>query len=205
MTTEHIRVRDARKPGWFWIDNNLLDQHGAIIGPTGIAVYAALARFADSNGECYPATSPLARITGLSRATVSTTLSALVERQIVAVTRTAGRVNVYHLLSFPQPVDKPVNVVDRLSPDLSTTLTGVVNVVDRGCQRSRQGLSTTLTGVVNVVDRGCQRSRQGLSTKLTGVVNHGETNKTKLTLPNEPTQTKDDDKTQSPSPSPTPP
>lgn len=171
MTAEHIRVRDARKPGWFWIDNDLLDQHGAIIGPHGIAVYAALARFADSRGECYPATTTIARITGLSRATVSTTLAALVDRRIVAVTHTAGRVNVYHLLSFPQPVDKPVNVVDRLGGDLSTTLTGVVNVVDRGRQRGRQGLSTTLTGVVNHVDA----------------------NKTKLTRPIEQDPTKDDD------------
>lgn len=169
--TEHIRVRDARKPGWFWIDNDLLDQHGAAIGSTGIAVYAALARYADSSGECYPATATLARITGLSRATVSATLGALVERQIVAVTRTAGRVNVYHLLSFPQPVDKPVNVLDRSGSNLSSTLTGVVNDVDRGCQTVRQGLSTTLTGVVNVVDA----------------------NKTKLTRPNEQDLLKDDD------------
>ena len=170
---KNIRLRDNRKPGWFWIDNGLLDQHGAAIGPHGIAVYAALARFSDSNGECFPSTATIARVTGLSRATVSTTLAELCDekRQIVSVTRERGRVNVYRLLPLPQIATQPVNVVDRLPSDLSTTLTGVVNDVDRGCQRGRQGLSTTLTKVVNHVD----------------------TNKTQLTRPTELDPTQDDD------------
>lgn len=178
--SDQIGIRDARKPGWFWIDNGLLDQHGAAIGAVGIAVYAALARFADSRGECFPATATLARVTGLSRPTVSATLALLVDRQIIAVTRTAGRVNVYHLLSFPQPVDKPANVIDRSSPDLLTTLAPPAKSVSRSRKAALQPLLTTLATPANVVS----------------------TNKTQLTRPNEQNPMKDDDEQSSSSSAP---
>jgi hypothetical protein len=51
-------VEDRRKRGYFTIDNILLDEYGERLGPYGIAVYAALARFANQEQECWPSHAP---------------------------------------------------------------------------------------------------------------------------------------------------
>ena len=42
-----IVVQDRRRKGFFTIDNACLDRFGAELGPYGLAVYIALARFAN--------------------------------------------------------------------------------------------------------------------------------------------------------------
>ncbi len=39
-----ILVRDQREPGWFHIDNEIVDQYGVRLGAYGISVYAVLCR-----------------------------------------------------------------------------------------------------------------------------------------------------------------
>ena len=39
-----IVVRDQREPGWFFIDNEIIDKYGARLGAYGISVYAVLSR-----------------------------------------------------------------------------------------------------------------------------------------------------------------
>jgi hypothetical protein len=50
-----IEVRSERRPGWFWIDNEVIDNFGSVIGVAGVAVYCALARNA-REGCCAPRT-----------------------------------------------------------------------------------------------------------------------------------------------------
>jgi hypothetical protein len=47
--------KDApRKPGWFTVDNRLIDVHAKAVGPLAPAVYVCLVRHADQFGQCFP-------------------------------------------------------------------------------------------------------------------------------------------------------
>jgi hypothetical protein len=47
-------VQDRRHKGFFTIDNELLDRYGAVLGPQGLTVYLALARFANQHRSVSP-------------------------------------------------------------------------------------------------------------------------------------------------------
>lgn len=63
-------VRDTRNQNWLWMRRELLRQHGDEIGMRGVAVYAALASFADSSNTAYPSLSTIAEMLDISRPTV---------------------------------------------------------------------------------------------------------------------------------------
>lgn len=63
-------ARDAREPGWFWADNELIDLYGPLIGAIGVAVYVTLARYADAAGRAFPSYQTIADRLGVSRPTV---------------------------------------------------------------------------------------------------------------------------------------
>jgi hypothetical protein len=39
-----LLIRDQRRPGWFHLDNEIIDDHGREIGAYGVAVYCAISR-----------------------------------------------------------------------------------------------------------------------------------------------------------------
>lgn len=86
MPRRSATVQDARQPGWFYLDDRLLDTYGATIGPIGIAVYAALARHAKANGQASIAYNHLAESIGASRNTVITTLRKLADAGLITIT-----------------------------------------------------------------------------------------------------------------------
>ena len=45
-------MRDIRKRGWFWIENELIDRTDLSFEVK--SMYMILARFADSEGKCFP-------------------------------------------------------------------------------------------------------------------------------------------------------
>ena len=59
-----------RRAKWFRIDNAALDIYGSDLGPSGLAVYMALARHVNGDGVCYPSVATLSRMTGASKRTV---------------------------------------------------------------------------------------------------------------------------------------
>jgi len=80
------QIRDISKPGWLWMPNEVLDVYGPRIGPTAVAVYAALCRFADNDTqECYPSRRTLAKLLSISVPTVSKELKRLASEGLVAV------------------------------------------------------------------------------------------------------------------------
>jgi DNA-binding MarR family transcriptional regulator len=61
-------VRTMGKAEWFWANNALVDDYGPIIVAHGIAVYTALARFADHTRQsCHPSFQTIAKRLKLSR------------------------------------------------------------------------------------------------------------------------------------------
>lgn len=79
-------VADKRKRGYFTIDNILLDQYGKEIGPYGIAVYVALARFSNADAECWPSRRAIYERTGVSVAQVTRELAKLVVLGLITIT-----------------------------------------------------------------------------------------------------------------------
>jgi len=103
--TDKLRVRDHRRPGWFWVYNELLTVYGQELAPYGIAVYCALAMHADNTDQsCYPSYATIARETGMSRAQVKRELRKLEAIGLIQVEHRGDRrrPNIYHLLSLKE-------------------------------------------------------------------------------------------------------
>ena len=81
-----------RKPGgYFRIPNDVLRRHGRALGPYCIAVYAVLALHADRDGIAWPSQTTIAKMVGISRPTVATSLDLLVGFGLVRIVRKGAR------------------------------------------------------------------------------------------------------------------
>jgi hypothetical protein len=75
------------RPNTYRIDNIIVDDYGEKIGAIGIAVYNALARYADrQTGVCYPCIGTIARKLKLGRTTVKKYLRILLKYDLIAIT-----------------------------------------------------------------------------------------------------------------------
>lgn len=116
-------VADRRKRGYFTLDNILLDQYGKELGPYGIAVYAALARFANADAECWPSRRAIHERTNVSMAQVNREINKLANWGLITITpqfNAAGdqTSNLYTLLDIP---DTPL--ISVITPPLITQRT----------------------------------------------------------------------------------
>jgi DNA-binding MarR family transcriptional regulator len=98
-----FRVRDERKPGHHWADNEVLDLHGRELGPYGYAIYMALARHANnSTGKCTKTHGDIARIFGVSNDTVQRAIAKLMELNLITREDRPGYASSYILLEVPK-------------------------------------------------------------------------------------------------------
>ncbi len=117
--------------GFFMVDNELIDEHGAEIGPYAFFVYGAICRYSDRNGKCFPSVSTLARVTGISESSVRRSLNRLEEHKLIYRTQCfdpqgGQRSNIYTLL----PVDKRVTIEGKGGQ--SERQTPSVSIIPRG-------------------------------------------------------------------------
>ena len=84
-------LTDAREPGWFWMEDAIIDVYGSAIGALGVAIYAYLARRADKHGVSFPSYQTIANDLALSRRTVITYIHKLEERGLIVTTRRNGK------------------------------------------------------------------------------------------------------------------
>lgn len=105
-------VRDRRQPGWFYIDNEILERYASRIKATGIAVYASLAKHANNEtSECWPSIPTMAQESGTSIRTVQRVLKVLESERLITIERArtdSGDYdhNVYTLLNVKPTVEK---------------------------------------------------------------------------------------------------
>jgi hypothetical protein len=94
-----VEVRDRRKPGWFWIENEIVDQIGPKHGAYADAVYSVLARCANTEGRCWPSHRFICEHLHLSAPTVISALKALATAGAIHMEsgKAAGKVTVYTL------------------------------------------------------------------------------------------------------------
>lgn len=101
-----FEVRDQRKSQWFWLDNELVDRAGPVIGPTAGAVYSSLARHAaNSSQSCYPSLKTLGREWGLSHPTVIKAVKTLEKYRMIQVERhpQAARLHLANVYTLTPP------------------------------------------------------------------------------------------------------
>lgn len=101
-------IRDIRNQPFYWLETNFLDQYGALIKASGIAVYNALARRANQSGTAYPGIRDIMALTGLSKRTVQRTLKRLVDVNLIRIERRRtsdgdADTNLYVLLPIGEP------------------------------------------------------------------------------------------------------
>ena len=95
------------KGHYFGIPNDIIDKHGRTIGAIGVAVYAALARFADAKtGECWPAIARIERVLSLARSTVKFYLRKLADAGLIEIEE-----------RWAEPGDHTSNLYTLLSTD----------------------------------------------------------------------------------------
>lgn len=101
-------VRDARKPGWFYLDGALITRYGPQIGAYGIAIYAVLAhKAAESRSDCaIIGYDSIAALISIGRNTVIRTLRDMATAGVITIeqqTDDMGRAigaNIYTLCSI---------------------------------------------------------------------------------------------------------
>lgn len=96
---EPFVVLEGRNPGWFWIDNEIVDDHGAVLGSGGLLVYMVLCRHRHNRTKrCYPSLSRICKLTGLSKPTVIKHIRVLESEKLILVERKPNKPNFYTLL-----------------------------------------------------------------------------------------------------------
>ena len=93
--------------GFFMVDNEILDQYGAELGPYAFTVYSTLCRYADRNGQCFPAVPTIAAATGMCETSVRNALNTLESHNLIIRTpcfdsKGGQRSNIYTLV----PIEK---------------------------------------------------------------------------------------------------
>ncbi len=110
---------DARRQGWFWMEDAVIDTYGRALGAIGVAIYAYLARRSDPRGVSFPSYGTIARDLNLGRRTVIKYIHKLEELGLIVVHRRNGQgraSNVYQLVNVREREPDPVPPVAGANP-----------------------------------------------------------------------------------------
>lgn len=113
-------VREKRKKGWFWLDNEYLNGYGRIFGPVGVAIYVCLCRHCDEEQKCYPAEKTIAKELNISDRTVRKYLKLFKKYRLIEITRERSKDgkflnNTYWLLDKSEWI-KPAEIISDGKP-----------------------------------------------------------------------------------------
>lgn len=98
-----FQVRDQRKPGHHWADNEVIDDFGHMIGMQGYAIYMYLCRHAGNrNGKCIKTQVEIGKAFGASIDTVQRHVERLIVAGLVSVERQHDNSLVYFILEVPK-------------------------------------------------------------------------------------------------------
>ena len=129
-------MRDIRKRGWFWIENELIDRTDLSFEVK--SMYMILARFADNEGKCFPSIEKLAEIIGKDKRTVIRYIKKLEEKGLIEKRRRFNQTNIYYLKNVAFNSDKIDN--DKNDSDKDVTSlddTGVTYNSDKNVNLKR--------------------------------------------------------------------
>ena len=123
-------MKDVRQKGWFWLENNLIDRED--IEAYEKLLYMALARYADSNGKCFPGLDLLMRVSGIgSRRTLTKYLRSLQEKGLIEIKKRIGKGNIYLLKNIPDRPGADLHVGAKVTRGKNDTTPGADLHVDQ--------------------------------------------------------------------------
>ncbi len=158
-------LQDARSPGWFWMEDAVIDVYAPRIGASGIAVYAYLARRADKQGVCFPSYDTIAHDLGLSRRTAIAYVKLLQEHGLIMMlpriaTGMKRSANAYRLVNLRDGSSSP-RTTPRQGPQPSDTKAGAAPGVEASgsaavapVQNLHQGGAAVSPGMVQQMHQG---------------------------------------------------
>ena len=85
-TDQGAELQDVRG-GRFWMDDDIIDQHAAKIGPYALAVYTYLCRRANKQKQAMPSLKRMGDELGMSRSTVQKAIDTLAAHRLVGVSQ----------------------------------------------------------------------------------------------------------------------
>jgi len=86
-----MQVRSQRRAYWAWFDHALIDDYAQHLGPIGVALYVALARYANHHtGQCWPSLVRLSHQLGITRLTARRYLQRLADQGLIALQERPG-------------------------------------------------------------------------------------------------------------------
>ena len=168
-------MRDIRKRGWFWIENELIDRTDLSFEVK--SMYMILARFADNEGKCFPSVEKLAEIIGKDKRTVIRYIKKLEEKGLIEKRRRFNQTNIYYLKNADSNNDKIDN--DKNDSDKDVTSlgdTGVTSNSDKNVNLKRPIEKDPIKNTYDVVNKNIDTEQQ-------------ENNTTKKSEPNNEHQT----------------
>lgn len=168
-------MRDIRKRGWFWIENELIDRTDLSFEVK--SMYMILARFADNEGKCFPSIEKLAEIIGKDKRTVIRYIKKLEEKGLIEKRRRFNQTNIYYLKNADFNSDKIDN--DKNDSDKDVTSlgdTGVTYNSDKNVNLKRPIEKDPIKNTYDVVNKNIDTEQQ-------------ENNTTKKSEPNNEHQT----------------
>lgn len=99
-------IRSGRRANFYTSDNSFIDNFARELQPTDIAVYHALARFADAHTRStWVGTAKVAEVLNLSQRTVQRSLKNLEDLKLIRIVQTST-VKMYFILPVPIPAKK---------------------------------------------------------------------------------------------------
>lgn len=97
-----MQVRSQRRAYWAWFDHALIDDYAQHVGPIGVALYVALARYANHHtGQCWPSLVRLSHQLGITRLTARRYLQRLADQGLIALQERPGHTFLVTLLELP--------------------------------------------------------------------------------------------------------
>lgn len=152
-------MRDIRKRGWFWVENELIDRTDLSFEVK--SMYMILARFADSEGKCFPSIEKLAEIIGKDKRTVIRYIKKLEEKGLVEKQRRFNQTNIYYLKNADSNSDKIDN--DKNDSDKDVTSlgdTGVTYNSDKNVNLKRPIEKYPIKNTHDVVNKNIDTEQQ---------------------------------------------
>ncbi len=116
-------IRSLQKPGWYWINREVLTVYGKRLKASGIAVYNVLASYANQKTQtCFPCQRSIGEMIGISRITVNRKIRQLREIGLLNVEKMKSHC-LYSLLG-PDVSDR---IQPCIKPDTGTVSQGYTN------------------------------------------------------------------------------
>lgn len=98
-----VAIRDTRRPGHFWADNEVLDVYGPKIGAYGVAIYMVLSRHANNEtAQTFVSVKKICEKLAISKSTIKRAVAKMEEVGLIRVSSSADgqNSNVYTLLEI---------------------------------------------------------------------------------------------------------